>query len=87
MTFDQLKNVITSDSLIVKSEFMVLVAVKKWVTHKPTEEAEDRKKHLKPLLELVRFPLMTREDLDMVENDELIMKEPGMQYVPSNFLE
>ncbi|CAG0879854.1 unnamed protein product [Cyprideis torosa] len=59
LTPDQIKDLIGKDRLSVTTEEVVFESVLKWVQHDP----ENREKEISRLMELVRFPLMSKDYL------------------------
>jgi len=84
ISFSLLKQLIQNDSLRVTTEMSVLNAIKKWTSFQPEEgsaEEKNRSKYIQDLLLLVRFPFMSQEDLQSVEEDKEMMQYPVMNSV------
>lgn len=64
-----LKEIISSDCLMIESEYEVYLAVKKWIEH----DREKRLKYVPMLMSQVRFRLMPREFLNASYLQESIM--------------
>ena len=73
MSFDSLRGLVSREELLYGPEYKVFLAVEAWVCH----DLEGRSKHLNDLMRHIRFPLMTREEIDTVKTrHSVLMADP-----------
>ena len=76
---DQLVEFLRSSSLRVKDEYELWLAVTRWI-QSPThpERQENLEAHLSDILEYIRFPMMTAEQLCQLESTPLVENYPDL---------
>ncbi|XP_070577322.1 BTB/POZ domain-containing protein 17-like [Ptychodera flava] len=76
MDRDQLMSLLRSSDIVVKSEYSLYCALELWLTH--ASRAEYLEENLQDLLPLIRFPVMTPQQLINLEGHSLVQDHPNI---------
>lgn len=68
LNFEQLRSLVSKDTLAVSSEKIVYDSIRKWIGH----DQENRNKYLGNLMKCVRFGLFSHDDLTQISQDSYI---------------